>query len=119
MDEVTPNDPQPEQLDYPPGAMISDRHSVNGFQMQVQIDGLWLRFDAGRVDRDEMTMVQAYRAERHPGEKRRVLRFESITRVYVDEIEGDGDGETSKAELLARNEAATKKRLEQEQKRQQ
>jgi hypothetical protein len=94
-----------EQRDFPTGALIRE---VTTFSLQVQDqeDGRWTGPWGGvKSDRDEMTRVQAFRAKEDPKEKRRVIRRMILD--FVDEVEGDGEGETSRTELLARNDENT------------
>lgn len=104
MSETSQQDWPAEQRDYHSGALIEENTS---YVIQVQEEeGRWMGpFGGVKSDRDEMTRVQAFRAQEHPEEKRRIIRRVVLT--FVDEVEGDGEGETSKTELLARNEENT------------
>ncbi len=110
MPEINESDWPIEQQSYPSGALISEAES---FCMQIQDEeGRWMGpFGGIKTDRAEMTRVQAYRAQ-HPmfeGEKRRIVRRVLLT--WVDEVEGDGEGETSRDALLARNDETTARLL--------
>jgi hypothetical protein len=90
-----------------PDAMISD---VTVYQLQYQDeDGNWINWINPRADRDEVTRIQVSRARNYPDEKRRVIGERRL--LWVDEVEGDGEGETSKEALIARNEESTKRLL--------
>lgn len=98
------------QRDYTPEALVCQQIR---YQMHIkEPDGRWMLFGAAKESRDEMTLVQADRARRFPEEKRRIAQ--EITKTVIDEVEGDGDGETSREELFARNEEITQRLLEQE-----
>lgn len=95
----------PRQQDYPATRKrMLDKDCLAQFQFQ-QEDGSWHDLQTAISDRDVMTRIQADRYKRFPEERQRVLRIE--VRVYLDEVIGDGDGETSGEELLARNEQIT------------
>lgn len=95
-----------DQRDHPAGALVDE---ISTFRMQVQDDeGRWMGpFGGVKSDRAEMTRVQAFRAQapETAREKRRIIRH--VLQIWVDEVEGDGEGETSLEELLARNEENT------------
>lgn len=92
------------QRDYPAGALVFE--NVSYVLNYREEDGRWIGpLGSHKEDRDEMTRVQAFRADKHPDEKRRVIR--RVEQLWVDEIEGDGEGETSAAELAARNKKNT------------
>lgn len=71
--------------------------------------GGWESFGTPRHDRDEVTVHQAYHINKTPDEPVRVLK--RITIWTVDEVPGDGDGQTAAQEILARNEQITQRRL--------
>jgi len=76
------------------------------FQMQVQQPyGGWEPLGALRTDRDEVTRLQAYYlnedAKGEPDGKVRVLRRSVVW--TVDEVPGDGEGQTPASDILARN----------------
>lgn len=99
-----------EHQSHPPGALVYEQ---TVFYMQIPDEtGRWEEWDARRTDRDELTRVQADRARRFPQEKRRVLR--RVIQLWVDEVEGDGEGETGRDELLARNEEITARLIREE-----
>lgn len=96
-----------EQRDYVPGEVMWEKTT---YQLHYQEpDGRWMLLGAAKESRDEMTLVQTDRARRYPEEKRRIAQ-ETVT-VTIDEVEGDGEGETSREALFARNEEATKRLL--------
>ena len=84
---------------------------VHILQIQDE-DGQFRDFLTPRADRDEITMIQVHRAKEYPEERRRVLT--KATYIWVDEVEGDGEGETSREDLFARNDENTKRRLAEE-----
>lgn len=96
------------QRDYPPGALMWEEVT---YVLNTQEPGdRWMGpVGANKRDRDEMTRVQAFRADKYPDEKRRVIRV--VEQYWVDEIEGDGEGETSRDELFARNQENTDRRI--------
>lgn len=100
------------QRDYPAGTLVDEQHL---YVMQYKDeDGRWIPFLSDTEDRDAMTRIQAYRLldTDHAGEKRRVMH--RVIQVWVDEVEGEGEGETSAEALLARNKANTERRLKEE-----
>lgn len=102
-----------EQRDYAPGEVI-DEHI--DFILQIQDEeGRWMGFLTPREDRDEMTRIQTHRLldVQHKGERRRVLR--RVTQLIVDEVEGDGEGETNAETLIATNAANTERLLQKDQ----
>lgn len=105
------------QRDYDLGALI-DEATKYVMQIRQDEDGRWTQFLGAYEDRDDMTRIQAYRLldVDLKGEKRRILRH--VHQIFVDEIEGDGEGETSAEELIARNKANTDRRLEAEEQQQ-
>lgn len=80
-------------------------------QMQVrQPDGSWMLFNSPRRDREEVTRIQASHLAKDPDDlDLRVLTKRVIW--TVDEVPGHGEGKTPPEEIIARNEAATKRRL--------
>lgn len=92
-----------EQRDYPTGALIDERIT---FYIQARDDeGRWMPLGGVDDDRDRLTRTQAFRAQEHPSENRRVVRH--VLQSWVEEVEGDGEDETSKTALLARNDENT------------
>lgn len=101
----------PRQQDYPATRKrLIDKEEL--FQLQGQReDGSWGDLQTAISDRDAITRTQTYRFRQFPEERQRVLRIE--VRVYVDEIIGDGDGETTGEDLAARNDFVTQALLDQ------
>jgi hypothetical protein len=95
--------PEPEK-DRAVGDLVEKREV---FQLQAKEPGMsdWVDLGAALADRDRITVIQAYVLNDRPQDRQCVLRHEIHT--YVEEIIGDGEGETSPAELLARNEQVT------------
>lgn len=113
MPETTDQEFPVMQRDYAPGTVIEERTL---FSMQTQHeDGRWMDFLTPREDRDEMTRIQTHRLldADHKGERRRILR--RVTWIIVDEVEGDGEGETSAEMLIARNAENTERLLKEDQ----
>jgi len=92
------------------GELIGTR-AVFQFQFQDE-DGNWLTLDSSKADRDVVTRSQASGLRKNPKERQRILTH--VIETYVDEIVGDGEGETSPDAVLARNEEITQRLLEQE-----
>jgi hypothetical protein len=98
------------QQDFPPGALVEQEDT---FYIQYQDEeGRWIHLGGMDDDRDRLTRTQAYRVKEYPEEKRRVIRH--VTQTWIEEVEGDGEGETSQDALLARNEETTKRIIEEE-----
>lgn len=114
MAEPTDPDVPILQRDYAPGEVIQ---TSTVFQIQIQDpeDGRWMSWLTPDEDRDKITRIQVHRLldPEHRGERRRVITRRVID--FVDEIEGDGEGETSAEELIARNEENTRRLLGEEQ----
>lgn len=98
------------QRDHAPGALVEE-HTLYVLQYRDE-EGRWMEFLTPDDDRDKMTRIQAHRLldTEHHGEKRRVMR--RTTQIWVDEVEGDGPGETCAEELLERNRLNTERLLE-------
>lgn len=97
----------PEARDYPANRRKPITEEIV-YQLQLregEKNTPWHPNGATISDRDRMTLTQAYVHELKPGEKQRVLRI--VVRTYIDEVIGDGAGETSGSDLLARNEQVT------------
>jgi hypothetical protein len=98
------------QQDHPVGTVLSENTI---YQMEIRdAEGRWSSWLTPDADRYKLTRIQAHRLSdpEHRGERRRVI--EQVTILRVHEVEGDGEGETSAEELLARNAEATKRLLE-------
>lgn len=112
-----PDTPEQEfpitQRDHVPGTVITE-WTLYVLQTQRE-DGRWMEFLTPREDRDEMTRIQTHRLldADHKGERRRVLR--RVTQIIVDEVEGDGEGETSAEMLIARNTENTERLIKKDQ----
>lgn len=100
------------QRDHEPGVTVEER-LLYGLQIQEDT-GRWLDFLTPREDRDEMTRIQAHRLQdpKHDGERQRVLIL--ATYVIVDEVVGDGEGETTAQQVIDRNTANTERLLQAE-----
>jgi hypothetical protein len=83
------------------------------YVMQTKLShGAWVQSTNERVDRDEVTRIQAYHLAKDPDDTDlRVWR--KVTVWTLDEVPGYGEGQTPPGEILARNEANTS-RLAQE-----
>lgn len=102
------------QRDHEPGALISESE-VFAMQVKDPEDGRWYEFLMPCEDRDQLTRIQVHRLHdpQHPGERRRILR--RVVQIWVEEVEGDGEGETSAEALIARNDANTERLLKKDQ----
>lgn len=103
--------PVPQQ-DHEPETML-DETAIYILQIKDDEDGRWRDFLTPRTDRDDLTLIQADRARRFPGERRRVLT--RVTYLWVSEVEGDGEGETSREALFARNDEITERLMKKSQ----
>lgn len=105
----------PDQRSYLPDVLVE---KIVNYSMQIQDEeGRWIGpFGGIKSDRAEMTRVQLDRERRWPSEKRRILKHE--LHITVDEVEGDGEGETSHADLMARNEQDTARLLKADEEKQ-
>lgn len=113
MAETTDQDIPILQRDYAPGEVIQTS-TVYQIQIQDPEDGRWMSWLTPDEDRDKVTRIQAHRLNdpEHAGERRRDVARRVIDFIY--EIEGDGHGETSAEELIARNEENTRRLLGEE-----
>lgn len=101
----------PLMIDQPEGTEVVEPET---FQMQIQQPyGGWEPLSNPRTDRDEVTRLQAFYLTKdkdgQPEGKVRVLR--RCVTWTVDEVPGDGDGETPAATILARNDKNTERLL--------
>lgn len=95
----------PEARDYPGTRRMAVKQEILYQRQFKDPDGPWLDKDMPLADRDRMTLNTAYGLNVEPDVRWRVLRID--IRVFVDEVIGDGKGETSTADLLARTEKIT------------
>lgn len=94
----------PLMVDHQEGVEVVEPET---FQMQVeQLDGSWMPLGSPRSDRDEVTRIQAYylNHEKDGESDGRVRVLRRIVTWTVDEVPGDGTGQTPASEILARNE---------------
>lgn len=103
----------PLMLLQPTPKVVLNQTTVYQLQYQDE-DGDWIPWLMPDQDRDKITRIQAHRLldPEHRGEKRRVLGQLIIN--FVDEVEGDADGETTAEELLARNKANTERLMKED-----
>lgn len=99
------------QGDHKVGELIG-KSEVYQFQWQDD-EGNWLTFDSSKADRDTVTRSQAFGLRKNPKERQRVFRH--VTETYVEEIVGEGEGETRPEAVLARNEENTQRLLNKDQ----
>lgn len=105
---------KPLTVDQPEGVEATEPDT---FQMQVrESGGMWRPLGTPRADRDEVTRLQAYYINKdsengEDGEdgKVRVLRRRVVW--IVDEVPGDGEGQTPASAILARNDQITQDRF--------
>lgn len=77
------------------------------FTQTRQPFGRWDFFGTPRDDRDEVTRHQAYHINNDPDDPVRVLK--RVVTWTVDEVPGDGEGQTPTAHILARNDEIQKR----------
>lgn len=94
----------PADHDRVPNELVEQKEV---FQLQVRDEEgqPWIDFGTPLADRDRMTTIQAFRITAYPTEKQRVVCH--VVQTVVDEVIGDGPGETCVADLMARNEQVT------------
>lgn len=97
----------PLLVDQPEGVEVVNPAT---WQMQLkQPNGSWAPLNNARNDRDEVTRIQAYYLSKEPDPPVRILK--RVVTWTVDEVPGDGEGQTPAAEILTRNEAITQRVL--------
>jgi hypothetical protein len=101
----------PLAIDNPEGTTVADPET---WHMQLrEPGGKWVAFNTPRTDRDEVTRIQAFHLNDNPGDTNLRVWKRQVSWV-LDEVPGDGDGQTPTADIIARNEENTKLLAEQQ-----
>lgn len=96
----------PLAVDQTEGAEITEPDT---YHMQIRSGDMWMPFSNPRTDRDEVTTIQAFHLNKHPDEPG-IRVFTRRVIWILDEVPGDGTGQTPREEILARNKEIEQRR---------